>query len=101
MPAPSAASGRPAVASAAGPTDCGPTSLAALPRGCLAAVTGFRADADPATVRRLVDLGFVPGAQVELIRRAPLGDPAIFAIAGYEIALRRTLARLINVTVAE
>jgi ferrous iron transport protein A len=74
-------------------------SLADLPRGRSATIVELHAKTDPATARRLFDLGFVPGALVEMVRRAPLTDPVVFAVAGYEIALRRAQARLIDVTV--
>lgn len=46
---------------------------------------------------RLAELGFVPGTQVELLRRAPLGDPLLFRLRGTEIALRRREARCIEI----
>lgn len=52
-------------------------------------------EAAPAIARRLFDLGFAPGVEVEMLRRAPLADPVIYRIAGYEIALRRAQARCI------
>lgn len=39
--------------------------------------------------RRLLDLGFVPGAAIGVIRRAPLGDPTAYLVRGAVIALRR------------
>jgi len=38
---------------------------------------------------RLEELGFVPGTIVELLRRAPLGDPIEIELRGYRICLRR------------
>jgi ferrous iron transport protein A len=38
--------------------------------------------------RRLLDLGFVNGAQVSVIRRSPLGDPTAYRVCGATIALR-------------
>jgi ferrous iron transport protein A len=40
-----------------------------------------------------MELGFVPGAQVVAVRRAPGGDPSVFRVDGAEIALRRDTAR--------
>ena len=74
----------------------GEPSLAGLERGVPAVVVGVSA-ADPATERRLLDLGFVPGTPVEMVRRAPLRDPVVFRVAGYEIALRRAQAQHILV----
>ena len=39
--------------------------------------------------RRLLDLGFVPGAFVEVIRKSPLGDPVAFRVHQTVIALRK------------
>lgn len=39
--------------------------------------------------RRLLDLGFVPGAIVEVIRKSPLGDPIAFRVSQTLIALRK------------
>ncbi|NNG41106.1 ferrous iron transport protein A [Flexivirga sp. ID2601S] len=72
-------------------------SLAGLRVGDEAVVTGFAAAAPAATTRRLHDLGFAPGAPVDVVRKAPLGDPVVFRVAGYEIALRREQAKLIRV----
>ena len=40
-------------------------------------------------IRRLSNLGFVPGRIVTPLRRAPLGDPIVYRIADYELCLRR------------
>ncbi|MCG8616906.1 MAG: ferrous iron transport protein A [Desulfobacterales bacterium] len=47
--------------------------------------------------QRLLDLGFVPQTEVEVIRRAPLGDPIECCVANYKVALRNTEADLIEV----
>jgi ferrous iron transport protein A len=39
--------------------------------------------------RRLLDLGFVAGALVEVIRKSPLGDPIAFRVSQTTIALRK------------
>lgn len=39
--------------------------------------------------RRLLDLGFVPGAVVEVMRKSPLGDPIAFRVSQTTIALRK------------
>jgi ferrous iron transport protein A len=74
------------------------STLVDLVSGRTARIVDVSDAADAATARRLFDLGFVPGAEVEMLRRAPMADPAIFRIAGYEIALRRAQARCIHVT---
>lgn len=45
--------------------------------------------------RRLRDLGFVPGAQVECLGKSPLGDPAAYRVRGAVVALRRRDAQRI------
>lgn len=39
--------------------------------------------------RRLLDLGFVSGATVEVIKKSPLGDPIAFRVSQTTIALRK------------
>lgn len=39
--------------------------------------------------RRLFDLGFIPGAIVEVIRISPLGDPIAYRVSQTVIALRK------------
>ncbi len=54
-------------------------------------------DARDATGRRLLDLGLVPGTPVTLIRRAPLGDPSVYELCGYQLCLRRSEAQHVRV----
>jgi len=49
----------------------------------------------------LAHLGFLPGAGVEVLRRAPAGDPTVYGIDGMEIALRHETAESIRVRPAE
>ncbi|MCH2112867.1 MAG: ferrous iron transport protein A [Planctomycetes bacterium] len=37
---------------------------------------------------RLRELGFTPGTQVTLLRRAPFGGPLLFGFRGYQLCLR-------------
>lgn len=39
--------------------------------------------------RRLLELGFVRGARVSIVRTAPLGDPVELRVNGTALALRR------------
>ncbi len=41
---------------------------------------------------RLLEMGLVPGTEVEVTRRAPLGDPIELAIRGYSLSIRRNEA---------
>jgi ferrous iron transport protein A len=42
--------------------------------------------------RRIRDMGLVPGADVEVIGRAPLGDPVAVRLSGFTISLRNSEA---------
>ena len=44
---------------------------------------------------RLLDLGFLPGTQVTVVRRAPLGDPTAYKVRGAMLALRHEDASLV------
>lgn len=48
--------------------------------------------------RRILDMGIVKGTEVEILRKAPLGDPIEFRLRGYNLSLRKTEAELIEVT---
>ena len=45
--------------------------------------------------RRLLDLGFVPGSVIEVLKAIPLGDPTSYRVAGTVIALRKEESQLI------
>jgi len=45
----------------------------------------------------LMHMGFVPDAVVTALRRAPAGDPTVYAVDGLEIALRHETAGAIRV----
>lgn len=53
---------------------------------------------EPANVRRIMELGLVPGTDVRLIRRAPLGDPIEFSVRDVRLSLRRIEAAGIRVS---
>ena len=47
--------------------------------------------------KRLLEMGFVAGTRVRVVRFAPLGDPMEIVLHGYHISLRRSEARAILV----
>jgi ferrous iron transport protein A len=47
--------------------------------------------------KRILDMGMVPGVEVEVIKKAPLGDPIEFKVKGYNLSLRKTEAELVVV----
>ena len=48
---------------------------------------------------RLLDMGLVPGSEVEMERVAPLGDPIEVKVKGYNLSLRKEEASGIQVEV--
>jgi ferrous iron transport protein A len=71
--------------------------LAQLPPGRRATVVGTLPGTTSVVANRLRQLGFRPSADVDVIRRAPLGDPTIYRVQDTELCLRRREARLIEV----
>jgi ferrous iron transport protein A len=69
--------------------------LARLTPGTHAVVRRLRGDT--AAVRRLMELGLTPGTPVELIRRAPMGDPLELRVRGAHFSIRRREAEQIHV----
>ncbi|HZK07888.1 MAG TPA: ferrous iron transport protein B [Bacteroidales bacterium] len=51
--------------------------------------------------KRLTEMGFVKGKEVEVIRNAPLRDPIEYRLMNYEVSLRRSEARLVSVVTKE
>ena len=48
-------------------------------------------------LRRLLEMGFSEGAHVQLVRRAPLGDPLEISLGDFRLSLRLEDAALIEV----
>lgn len=74
------------------PAQCKLNQLTCGCRGQVIAVGG-----DDDLRRRLLEMGFCNGAQVQMIRRAPLGDPIEFRLRGYHLSLREEQARHISI----
>ncbi|GHT36880.1 ferrous iron transport protein B [Bacteroidia bacterium] len=47
--------------------------------------------------KRIVEMGFIRGKEVEVIQNAPLRDPIHYRIMGYDVSLRRSEAALVEV----
>lgn len=47
--------------------------------------------------KRIMEMGFIRGKKVTVIKNAPLKDPIEYSILGYEVSLRRSEASLIEV----
>jgi len=78
--------------------------LCDLPNGALATVTSVAphsADLNTDLLRRLGELGFLPGEPVQALRRGPGGrEPLAVLVGDTMLALRFTEARCIEVTVS-
>ncbi|PIF04606.1 MAG: ferrous iron transport protein A [Arcobacter sp.] len=48
-------------------------------------------------MHKLLDMGFVNGAEIEVVREAPLFDPMELKIHNYNVSLRKSEATLIEV----
>jgi ferrous iron transport protein A len=71
------------------------TTLDRVPRGASARVVAV--DGGDAIARRLDDLGLREGVRVDVLRRAPLGDPTVFELHGYQLCLRRSESARVRV----
>ena len=66
-----------------------------LKPGQSATIWALCTSAESHHTERLMALGFVPGTTIEVLRRAPLGDPTEYALRGTRLSLRRDMARAI------
>ncbi len=71
---------------------CGLNQLAVGCQGRVVSVAG-----EPEVRRRLLEMGFCNGATVEVVRRAPLGDPIEFRLRGYHLSLRSDQASCVQI----
>lgn len=67
-------------------------------KGCRCRIRRHRANG--AIRQRLLDLGFVPNTEVEMVRCATLGDPLELRVGDYYVTLRKREADLIEVQAA-
>lgn len=72
-----------------------PRLLARVPVGSTAVVT--RVTGSRPVVRRLLEMGLVPGTPVTVQRQAPLGDPMELRVRNYALSIRRADALGIEV----
>ncbi len=73
--------------------------LTQLPKGCRCRIRRHRSSG--AIRQRLLDMGFVPDAEVEMVRCATLGDPLEIRLGDYYVTLRKREADLIEVRESE
>lgn len=69
--------------------------LSQLPVGTVAVIESLELPGE--VQHHLMHMGFVPETRVKVVRRAPAGDPTVYSIDGFEVALRRDTAQGIRV----
>lgn len=70
-------------------------SLATAPVARRVRITGVRGEGPLS--HRLMELGFIDGADAEVIGRAPLGDPLRVRLGDYNLSLRASEAKLVEI----
>ena len=73
-------------------------TVAHLKRGQKGKIREFAPDILPI---KLLELGCLPGNVIELVQQAPLKDPLYINVNGSHIAIRRSVARLIELDLLE
>jgi ferrous iron transport protein A len=80
-------------------------SLADLPlqrMATVATVSSVESDRDSASLlRRMAEIGFLPGEPVKVLTRVPGGDPLAVRVGNSTFALRRCEAQCVQVRIAE
>ena len=49
--------------------------------------------------RRLLEMGVIPGVTVQVVKMAPFGDPIEIRVRGYNLAMRKSEADEIEVSI--
>ena len=73
--------------------------LSALPEGEVAVI--LKVGGEGALRQHFLDMGVIPGAHIECVKKAPLGDPLEFRIHGYELTLRKDDADRIDIEIID
>jgi ferrous iron transport protein A len=71
-------------------------TLASLKKGQKAIITDFNVDAIPL---KLLEMGCLPGNEVQLLQTAPMGDPIYINVNDSHVAIRRETAAEIDVII--
>ena len=74
-------------------------TLDSLRIGQQGTVTGIEGT-DSVSVR-LMEMGIIEGEVMELVTKAPLGDPLEFSIRGYRLSLRRVEALRVQIEICQ
>lgn len=71
-------------------------TLTNLPIGKDARVTAVNGTGR--VTRRLMEMGVIPGVAVQVVKMAPFGDPIEIRVRGYSLAMRKSEADAIEVS---
>ncbi len=71
-------------------------TLTHLPVGRDARVTAVNGTGS--IIRRLMEMGLIPGVAVKVVKTAPFGDPIEIRVRGYSLAMRKKEADAIEVS---
>ncbi len=52
---------------------------------------------ESSTKRRIMDMGITKGTDIFVVKVAPLGDPIELKVRGYDLSIRKSEAKLIEV----
>jgi ferrous iron transport protein A len=74
-------------------------TLDRIPRDSTALVISI--DGSGPAALRLMEMGVVPGAQVRVVKSAPLGDPIQICLRNYHLAVRRNEAQTVTVAMCK
>ena len=72
-------------------------TLLSLPVGRSGRVTAVNGSGR--VTRRLMEMGVIPGVPVQVVKAAPFGDPIEIRVRGYSLAVRRSEAEAVEVTI--
>lgn len=77
------------------------TRLTDVRSGAVARIEAIDPEVAPLLRLRLTHLGFRPGEQVAVVRRAPFSGPAVYRICDYDLCLRQEHAAHVIVGVEQ
>ncbi|PWI33886.1 ferrous iron transport protein A [Vibrio albus] len=72
--------------------------LSELNNGNVATVSGF-SGLSGEIKKKLMVMGVLPSTEIEVVRRAPMGDPMQIVVRGMSLAVRNSIASQIEVEV--
>ena len=72
--------------------------LTSLKRGQKGIIVSFT---DYELSLKLMEMGCLPGEEIEVIRIAPFGDPIAYSVAGYVLSMRRNEAATVIINLPD